>query len=107
MQKLLEYHRDLYKCILMEINKDVHVEEHRTSKHSRSSQNLVYHLRVSGDITLTAWMKMWDRIMKGALALAHLPQWVQVMPYNLFTYIDKNGKPIVPEAMPVSLWAPF
>jgi len=75
LQKLLEYHRDLYKCILMEINKDVHVEEHRTS-----------------DITLSAWMKMWDRIMKGALALSHLPQWVQVMPFNLFTYIDKNGE---------------
>jgi len=75
LQKLLEYHRDLYKCLLMEVNKDVHIEEHKAT-----------------EITLNAWMKMWDRIMKGALALMHLPQWVQVMPFNLFTYMDKNGE---------------
>jgi len=75
MQRLLEYHKDLFKCLLMEVNKDVHIEEHKTN-----------------DISLTAWMKMWDRLMKNSLALAHLPQWVQVMPYNLFSYLDKNGE---------------
>jgi len=75
LQKLLEYHKDLYKCLLMEVNKDVHIEEHRAT-----------------EITLNMWMKMWDRMMKGALALMHLPQWVQVMPFNLFCYIDKNGE---------------
>jgi len=75
MQRLLEYHKDLYKCLLMEINKEVHVEELKTT-----------------DITLVAWMKMWDRLMKGALALGHLPQWVQVMPFNLFCYLDKRGE---------------
>jgi Ca2+-binding EF-hand superfamily protein len=75
LHKLLEYHRDVFKCILMEINKDVLIEEHKTN-----------------DIPLNSWLKMWDRIMKGALAVSHLPQWVQVMPYNLFTYIDRNGE---------------
>jgi len=72
--KLIEYHRDLYKCLLMEINKDILIEEHKM-----------------GDISLIAWMKMWDRLMRRTAALAHLPQWVQVMPYNLFTFIDKKG----------------
>jgi len=75
LQKLLEYHKDLHKCFLMEVNKDIHIEEHKMT-----------------EITLNAWMKMWDRIMKGALALMHLPQWLQVMPFNLFCYIDKNGE---------------
>jgi hypothetical protein len=74
LRKLLDYHQDLYRCLLMEVNKDVHIEEHKTN-----------------EITLNAWMKMWDRLMKGALALIHLPQWVQVMPFNLFTYMDKHG----------------
>jgi hypothetical protein len=75
MQRLLEYHIDLYKCLLMEINKDVLIEEHKKT-----------------DISLVDWMKMWDRLMKGSLALSHLPQWVQVMPFNLFCYLDKNGE---------------
>jgi len=75
MVKLLEYHKDLYKCLLMEVNKEIIIEEQKTN-----------------EVTLTAWMKMWDRLMKGSLALMHLPQWVQVMPFNLFSYIDKNGE---------------
>jgi len=75
MVTLLNYHKDLFECMLAEVNKDVLCEQHKATS-----------------IPLNEWMKMWDRIMKGSLALMHLPGWVQVMPFNLFTYIDKKGR---------------
>jgi len=74
-KKLVEYHNDLFKCLLVEINKDCPSEEFRKS-----------------EISLNAWLKMWDFNMHRALAIFHLPQWVQVMPFNLFSFIDKYGR---------------
>jgi len=74
-KKLVEYHNDLFKCLLAEINKDYLSEELRKS-----------------EISLNAWLKMWDFNMQRALAIFHLPQWVQVMPFNLFSFIDKYGR---------------
>jgi len=74
-RKLTEYHVDLFKCLLAEINKEYFEEEHKKS-----------------EISLNAWLKMWDRNMHRALAIFHLPQWVQVMPFNLFSFIDKYGR---------------
>jgi hypothetical protein len=74
-KKLVEYHNDLFKCLLAEINKEVQVETHRKT-----------------EISLNNWLKMWDQNMHRALAIFHLPQWVQVMPFNLFTCIDKYGR---------------
>jgi len=74
-KKLVEYHNDLYKCLLVEINKDIQVESHKKTQ-----------------ISLNSWLNMWDDNMNKALAIFHLPQWVQVMPYNLFNFIDKYGR---------------
>jgi len=74
-KKLVEYHNDLFKCLLVEINKEIKVEAHRKN-----------------EISLNNWLWMWDHNMNRALAIFHLPQWVQVMPYNLFSFIDKYGR---------------
>lgn len=74
-KKLVEYHNDLFKCLLAEINKDVQIDTHRKT-----------------EISLNNWLKMWDQNMHRALAIFHLPQWVQLMPYNMFTFIDKYGR---------------
>jgi len=74
-RKLVEYHNDLFKSLLDEINKEHLSEEHRKT-----------------EISLNAWLNMWDRLMHKSLAISHLPQWVQVLPYNLFSFIDKYGR---------------
>jgi len=74
-KKLMEYHTDLFKSLLDEINKEIQVEEHKKTQ-----------------ITLNDWLKMWDQSMNRALAIFHLPQWVQVLPFNLFALIDKYGR---------------
>jgi len=74
-KKLTEYHTDLFKCLLVEINKEIMIEEHKKTQ-----------------INLMDWLKMWDFNMNKALAIFHLPQWVQVMPFNMFSFIDKYGR---------------
>lgn len=74
-KKLTEYHNDLFKCLLVEVNTDIRVEERKKSI-----------------ISLADWLKLWDHNMHRALALFHLPQWVQLLPYNLFSFIDKYGR---------------
>jgi len=74
-KKLTEYHNDLFKCLLAEINKEFQAEKNWKT-----------------EISLSNWLKMWNQSMHRAVAIFHLPQWVQVMPFNLFSFIDKYGR---------------
>jgi len=74
-KKLVEDHNDLFKCLLAEINKEFMSEELKKN-----------------EISLTAWLRMWDSIMHRSSAISHLPSWVQLLPYNLFSFIDKYGR---------------
>jgi len=74
-RKLVEYHNDLFKCLLAEINKEYLQDEHKKT-----------------EISLNNWLKMWDQLMHKSLAIFHLPQWVQLLPINLFSFIDKYGR---------------
>jgi len=74
-KKLIEYYNDLFKCLLGEINKEFQTDEFKKDK-----------------ISLNDWLNMWNTIMHRALAIFHLPQWVQVMPFNMFSFIDKYGR---------------
>jgi hypothetical protein len=73
--RLIDFHKDLFACLLLEANRDVVLDENKLNK-----------------ISLNAWMKLWDQLMHKALTLAHLPQWVQVLPFNLFQFIDNDGE---------------
>jgi len=73
--RLIDFHKDLFACLLLEANRDVIVDENKMTK-----------------ISLNAWMKLWDQLMHKSLTLAHLPQWVQVLPFNIFQFIDNDGE---------------
>jgi hypothetical protein len=73
--RLIDFHKDLFACLLVEANRDVILDENKATK-----------------ISLNAWLKLWDHMMHKSLTLAHLPQWVQVLPFNLFQFIDNDGE---------------
>jgi len=73
--RLMDFHKDLFACLLVEANRDVVLDENKMTK-----------------ISLSAWMKLWDHMMNKSLTLAHLPQWIQVLPLNLFLFIDNDGE---------------
>jgi len=59
----------------VEANRDVLLDENKLSK-----------------ISLNSWLQLWDAMMNKSLTLAHLPQFVQVLPLNLFVFIDNDGQ---------------
>jgi len=73
--RLIDFHKDLFACLLVEANRDVVLDENKMTK-----------------ISLNSWMKLWDHMMNKSLTLAHLPQWIQVLPLNLFHFIDNDGE---------------